>query len=59
VPSFPGDFSGEILHSHNYRKPEVFINKTVVVVGAGPSGLDIALDLAGYATKVGILYLRH
>lgn len=31
-------FKGKQLHSHDYRVPEVFMNKTVVVVGAGPSG---------------------
>lgn len=31
-------FAGEQLHSHDYRIPEVFNGKTVVVLGAGPSG---------------------
>lgn len=51
-PSFPGAFAGEELHSHDYRTPEPFSGKTVVVVGMGNSGCDIAVDLARVAGQV-------
>lgn len=40
VPNLKGrnTFQGQQLHSHDYRTPEVFVDKTVVVLGAGPSG---------------------
>ncbi|CAL7946422.1 unnamed protein product [Xylocopa violacea] len=49
-------FQGQQLHSHDYRVPDIFANKTVVVVGAGPSGMDLALDISKTAKRV---YLSH
>lgn len=51
-PSFPGTFDGQELHSHEYRTPEPFSGKSVVVVGMGNSGCDIAVDLARVAGQV-------
>jgi dimethylaniline monooxygenase (N-oxide forming) len=51
-PSFPGTFAGQELHSHDYRTPEPFSGKSVVVVGMGNSGCDIAVDLARVARQV-------
>lgn len=45
-------FVGKQIHSHDYRKSDPFRNQTVLVVGAGPSGIDIALRLEKYASKV-------
>lgn len=45
-------FQGQQLHSHDYRVPETFANKTVVVVGAGPSGMDLALEISSKAKQV-------
>ena len=45
-------FEGEKMHSHDYRLPQPFQGKTVLALGAGPSGIDIAIELAPYATKV-------
>ena len=44
------------MHSHDYRYPEVFQGKGVVVLGAGPSGQDISLEIAKCAE---IVYLCH
>ncbi|RFU21951.1 flavin-containing monooxygenase [Geodermatophilus marinus] len=51
-PRFPGTFSGQELHSHDYRTPEPFSGRSVVVVGMGNSGCDIAVDLARVAGQV-------
>ncbi|XP_054267477.1 uncharacterized protein LOC128989586 isoform X2 [Macrosteles quadrilineatus] len=53
-PDIPGadTFPGLRLHSHHYRVPAPLANKTVVVVGAGPSGLDIALEITAVAKQV-------
>ncbi|CAG4953553.1 unnamed protein product [Parnassius apollo] len=50
MPEIPGEqqFKGTIIHSHDYREPEVFKNRRVLIVGAGPSGMDIAIDVAFY-----------
>ncbi|KAG6921730.1 Flavin-binding monooxygenase family protein [Chelydra serpentina] len=41
VPPIPGleTFPGRVLHSHEYRCPEPFAGRTVVLLGAGPSGV--------------------
>ncbi|MFB7224576.1 flavin-containing monooxygenase [Streptomyces sp. NPDC056227] len=44
-PSLAADFTGEYLHSRDYRTPERFAGRTVLVVGTGNSGLDIAADV--------------
>jgi len=52
LPSWPGTFSGQLLHSHAYREPEPFRGRRVLVVGAGNSGCDIAVELAAVAGRV-------
>ena len=51
-PSFPGDFSGETIHSHHYRTASPYEGKSVLVVGLGNSAVDIAVDLARQARRV-------
>jgi putative flavoprotein involved in K+ transport len=48
VPDWPGreGFPGEIIHSSEYRNPEPFRGRDVLVVGAGNSGAEIATDVA-------------
>lgn len=53
-PELEGDelFLGQIMHSHQYREPKGFQDKRVLVVGAGPSGLDLALQISRVAQNV-------
>lgn len=48
LPAVPGRhaFKGHVLHSREYRNPAPFKNKRVVVVGAGNSAIQIAVELA-------------
>lgn len=52
MPTVPGAFAGEIIHSRDYRSPKQLIDKRVVVVGAGNSGCDIVVDATGWARTV-------
>lgn len=45
-PDFPGRFDGVALHSAQYKTPDVLVDKRVLVVGAGNSGCDIAVESA-------------
>jgi len=45
-------FGGIVAHSRDYRDPAVFADRDVVVAGAGSSGADIAVELAGVARSV-------
>jgi thioredoxin reductase len=52
-PAFPGagSFPGERLHSHDYRTPERFAGKRVLVVGFGNSACDIAAECSQAAAR--------
>jgi cation diffusion facilitator CzcD-associated flavoprotein CzcO len=58
VPPWPGlsDFAGQIVHSGNFRNAWPFQGRDVLVVGAGNSAADIAVQLAlndpGCARKI-------
>jgi hypothetical protein len=43
-PEFRGSFTGEILHSKDYREPSQLAGKRVLVIGGGNSGVDMACD---------------
>ena len=45
---------GAIVHSSNYRNPDAFAGKRVLVVGFGNSGGEIALDLANAGVDVAL-----
>ncbi len=49
TPEYPGTFDGYEVHSHNYRnpfEPYDFRDKSVLVVGAGNSAMDISSELS-------------
>lgn len=43
------DFKGSLIHAHDYRDPALVENKRVLVVGNGPSGVDISVAAAEVA----------
>ncbi|KQM82729.1 NAD(P)/FAD-dependent oxidoreductase [Agromyces sp. Leaf222] len=52
LPAFRGEFSGEIMHTSAYKSPKVFDGKRVLIIGAGNSGCDIAVDAVHHAASV-------
>jgi len=52
VPSFKGTFSGELIHAAQYKRASQFDGKRVLIVGAGNSGCDIAVDAVHHAKSV-------
>jgi putative flavoprotein involved in K+ transport len=70
TPYIPGldDFKGRVLHASEYHSAKPFRDQRVMVVGSGPSGLDIAVDLGQHhgpqnpallATRTGIVLKRR
>jgi hypothetical protein len=53
-PDLPGHFSGDYLHSHSYKTNRPFTGKRVLVIGAGNSGCDCAVEISRVAEHVGI-----
>lgn len=44
VPAYPGEFTGEFLHSHSFKRAQPFAGKRVLVIGGGNSACDIAVE---------------
>lgn len=57
-PPLPGTFSGRVMHSAEYKSPETFRDKRVLVVGCGNSGADIAVDAVRHARSVDLSVRR-
>jgi indole-3-pyruvate monooxygenase len=53
LPEWPGmnSYRGTLLHSSQYRNGEAFRNRSVLVVGFGNSGGEIAIDLHEHGAK--------
>ncbi|MEO6941533.1 MAG: NAD(P)-binding domain-containing protein, partial [Terrimesophilobacter sp.] len=57
-PAYPGTFDGEQLHAHDYRSGEQLEGRDVVVVGAGNSAMDIAVEGSHRAASVSLSIRR-
>ena len=57
-PAFPGSFDGVEMHSHDYRHPDGWHGKRVVVLGMGNSAMDIAVE-ASYVAEAVFLAARR
>jgi len=55
-PDIPGmaDFRGQIIHAHDYKHPEQLRGQRVLVIGTGPSGVDIAVAASQVAAQTAI-----
>jgi hypothetical protein len=58
LPKLEGQFSGRILHSREYKSPDQVRDKSVVVIGNGNTGCDIAVE-AGHAARKVVLSIRE
>jgi len=51
LPSYSGSFDGQVVHSHDYRTPEPFAAHRVLVVGAGQSASEIAVEVSSVGAQ--------
>ncbi|MGD9915815.1 MAG: flavin-containing monooxygenase [Rhizobiaceae bacterium] len=58
MPRFAGEFSGELIHSSQYRSPRQLADRRVLIIGAGNSGCDIAIDAVHHAASCDISLRR-
>ncbi|KAM5293536.1 flavin-containing monooxygenase 5-like isoform 1-T4 [Glossophaga mutica] len=54
LESFPGieTFKGQYFHSRDYKHPESFTGKRVIIIGIGNSGGDLAVEISHVAKQV-------
>ena len=58
VPAFDGEFTGKQIHSGAYRNTSELEGNGVLVVGAGNSACDLAVDCAQHRLDVDIVIRR-
>jgi Flavin-binding monooxygenase-like len=58
VPEHAGTFSGEVLHSRDFKRAEKFRDRRVLVIGGGNSACDIAVDISRVASRTCISLRR-
>jgi len=56
IPDVPGlkSFDGNVVHSSQYKSGDAYKGKSVLVVGSGNSGMEIAYDLSNFGAKTSI-----
>ncbi|KQZ22284.1 flavin-containing monooxygenase [Microbacterium sp. Root553] len=52
IPAFAGAFTGELMHTSDYRSADQLEGRRVLLIGAGNSGCDIAVDAVHRAASV-------
>lgn len=60
LPQIPGldQFEGTVIHAHEYQGPEPFIGQRVMVIGNGPSGVDISIEIGKHNPIPTLLAMR-
>ncbi|RMD73987.1 MAG: monooxygenase, partial [Bacteroidetes bacterium] len=57
-PDYPGTFTGEYLHSHQYKRAAPFAGKRVLVIGGGNSACDVAVETSRVSAFTAISWRR-
>ena len=57
-PEYPGKFTGEFLHSHQFKKATPFKDMRVLVIGGGNSACDVAVETSRISKKTAISWRR-
>jgi hypothetical protein len=58
MPKYPGNFTGEFYHSHDFKNNKGLEGKRVLVLGGGNSACDIAVETSRVAEFTGISMRR-
>jgi cation diffusion facilitator CzcD-associated flavoprotein CzcO len=52
IPDYPGTFTGEVMHSRQYKRTSQLRDKRILVVGCGNSAADIVTDAVHGSSEV-------
>lgn len=57
-PKYPGEFTGQLLHSHQFKKAAPFKDQKVLVIGGGNSACDVAVETSRVSKQTSISWRR-
>ena len=57
-PDIPGEFTGELMHSHTYKRAASFAGKRVLVIGGGNSAADVAVETSRVSERTDLSWRR-
>ncbi len=57
-PSYPGEFTGEYIHSKDFKDPNQLAGKRVLVIGGGNSACDVVSEAARVSTSADLSLRR-
>lgn len=57
-PSWPGTYSGQLLHSHDFKRAAPFAGLRVLVIGGGNSACDVAVETGRISARTDISWRR-
>lgn len=57
-PEYPGNFSGQLMHSHDVKRFSDFADKRVLVIGGGNSACDVAVESCRVSAYTDISWRR-
>ena len=58
LPTYKGQFDGDFIHSHQYKKSEPFKDKKVLVIGGGNSACDVAVETSRVSKQTSMSWRR-
>ena len=58
-PEYPGEFDGEFLHSHDFKRAAPFEGRRVLVIGGGNSACDVAVETSRVSARTDLISWRR
>ncbi|MBL0172511.1 MAG: NAD(P)-binding domain-containing protein [Gemmatimonadaceae bacterium] len=58
APTYPGSFTGTILHSHDFKRAAPFAGQRVLVIGGGNSACDVAVETSRVSAHTDLSWRR-
>jgi cation diffusion facilitator CzcD-associated flavoprotein CzcO len=58
LPQYPGNFTGNFMHSHEFKHAKPFVGQRVLVIGGGNSACDVAVETSRVSEKTMISWRR-
>jgi hypothetical protein len=58
MPHYPGNFTGKLMHSHEFKNATPFKDQRILVIGGGNSACDVAVETSRVSAKTTISWRR-